>query len=83
MSRFGEEVFGGEFDEMVVTVLGVGDAGEFDGGEIVTKDKGNFGDNEFGVGGDNGGADDGVAAVSEELKKAVVKIVDFAGGKGA
>lgn len=40
---FGEELAGGEFDEVVVVVDGVGGAGEFENGEVMAEGEGEFG----------------------------------------
>ncbi len=50
---------------MVVVVDGVGGAGEFEDGEVVADGEGEFGGQQFGVWGDNGGAKEMTGAVGK------------------
>lgn len=42
-SFFSEKLTGGEFDEVIVVINGVGSAGEFEDGEFVAQGEGEFG----------------------------------------
>ncbi len=75
-----DEFSGGEFDEIIVAVFGVGKTGEFEGGEIMAESEGEFADNERGVRSDDASAKEMTTMVGEEFDEAVAKIMDEAGG---